>query len=138
MTRKISDVMPQRAPVALPPGASVRDAVELMCRENIGSVLVIETGRLEGIFTERDVLCRVIAQGHDPGATSLAEVMTATPDTVAPENMAIDGLHKMHDGGYRHLPVVSDGHIIGVISRRDFGWLEEARLEEETQIWERI
>ena len=138
MTRKISDVMPQRTPVTLTPDASARDAAELMCRENIGSVLVVETERLQGIFTERDVLCRVIAQGRDPGATPLAEVMSANPDTIAPENMAIDGLHKMHDGGYRHLPVVSDGRIIGVISRRDFGWLEEARLEEETQIWERI
>ena len=138
MTRKISDVMPQRAPVALPPDASVRDAADTMCRENIGSVLVVEAEELRGIFTERDVLCRVIARERDPGTTSLAEVMTAHPDTIAPENMAIDGLHKMHDGGYRHLAVVSDGRVIGVISRRDFGWLEEARLEEETQIWERI
>ena len=138
MTRKISDVMPQRAAVALPPGASARDAAETMCRENVGSVLVIESERLEGIFTERDVLCRVIAQGRDPAATPLSEVMTAGPDTISLEDMAINGLQKMHDGGYRHLPVVVDGRIVGVLSRRDFGWLDEARLEEETQIWERI
>ena len=138
MTRKISDVMPLRATVGLPPSASARQAAEVMCRENVGSVLIVDAERLTGIFTERDMLCRVIAERRDAETTPLSEVMTPGPDTIAPENMAIDGLHKMHDGGYSHLPVVSEGRVIGVISRRDFGWLEEARLEEETQIWERI
>ena len=138
MTRKISDVMPQRAPLGLPPSANAHDAADMMCQHNVGSILVIEAERLEGIFTERDLVCRVVAQSRDPAATPLSEVMTAGPDTIAPGDMAIDGLHKMHDGGYRHLPVMADGRIVGVISRRDFGWLDEARLEEETQIWERI
>lgn len=138
MPRRISDVMRQRTLVELPPSASAHEAAELMCRHGIGSVLVTQEDRLEGIFTERDLVCRIVALGHDPGSTLLCDVMTAGPDTVAPEDMAMDGLHMMHDGGYRHLPVVAEGRVVAVVSRRDFAGLDKARLEEETALWERI
>ena len=64
--------------------------------------------------------------------------MTPDPDTVSPDNTAIEALRMMQDGGYRHLPVVEDGTVLGVASRRDFHGDEKARLEEETGLWERI
>jgi len=96
----------------------------------------VEEGRLAGILTGRDVV-RAIAEGQDPG-TPLAMVMTPDPDTIAGECTAIEALRMMSDGGYRHLPIVDDGTIVGVVSRGDFKGLELDRLEEETCLWERI
>ena len=138
MRRKISEVLRQRALVELPATASAHRAAELMCENNVGSVLVTDGGRPEGIFTERDLVCRVVAQGRDPNATALRDVMTADPDTVGPSAPALDGLHMMSDGGYRHLPVVAGGRVVGVVSRRDFIGVEKAQLDDEESIWQRI
>jgi CBS domain-containing protein len=102
-------------------------------------VLVAENRRqLIGIFTGRDAVCRVLAEGKDIANTTLAEVMTPDPDTILPRSTAIDALRLMRDGGYRHLPVIEGGMIVGVVSRGDFRGLEKARLDEETGFWERI
>ena len=130
--------MHKRALVELPATASVRQAAELMARENVGAVLVTNNSKLEGIFTERDLLCRVVARHRDPDATALREVMTAEPDAIGPDSPALDALHKMNDGGYRHLPVIDGGRLVGVISRRDFLGVEQARLDEENALWEHM
>jgi CBS domain-containing protein len=116
----------------------VREAAKVMHGRNVGSVLIIEDGRLEGILTERDVVHRVVAAGRDPDGTLLGEVMTRDPDTVLPDTTALDALRRMHDGGYRHLPVVEKGRVVAVVSRRDFLGGEKAQLDDETAIWERI
>jgi CBS domain-containing protein len=139
MRRKIiPDVMRDQEPVHLAASSTVREAAKLMHLRNVGSVLVMEKGRLEGILTERDVVQRVVAAGREPDETRLEEVMTKNPDTVRPEATAMDALRLMHDGGYRHLPVVDRGQVLGVVSRRDFLGAEKARLDEETAVWERI
>ncbi len=138
MRRKISQVMRDRPLVTLPATASVRQAAELMARENIGAVLVTNDSSLEGIFTERDLLTRVVAEGRDPKSTILREVRTAKPDTIETRALALDALHKMHDGGYRHLPVVERGRLIGIVSRRDFIGTEEAQLDQENELWEKM
>ncbi|MDJ0948378.1 MAG: CBS domain-containing protein [Alphaproteobacteria bacterium] len=138
MRRKISDVIRSQEVFALSATASVREAAELMQAKNVGSIVVTAGGRLEGIFTERDLVCRVVARGRDPQATALADVMTKDPDTIAPSAPAMDGLRRMNDGGYRHLPVVTNGQVVGMISRRDFFGDEKARLEEEDKIWNRL
>jgi CBS domain-containing protein len=138
MRRKISQVMRDRPLVTLPATASVRQAAELMARENIGAVLVTNDSSLEGIFTERDLLARVVARGRDPKSTILREVMTAKPDTIEPNTLALGALHKMHDGGYRHLPVVERGRLVGIVSRRDFIGTEEAQLDQENELWEKM
>ena len=139
MQRKIiPDVVGDQRIVSLPPTASVRDAARAMEQRNIGSVLVVADRALVGIFTERDVVCRVVAPGLDPDETSLADVMTAKPDTIAPHQTAIEALRMMQFGGYRHLPVVDEGRIVGVVSRRDFVGVEKARLDDETATWESI
>ena len=80
---------------------------------------------------------RAIAEGRD-ARTRVADVMTRDPDVIACECTAIDALRMMSDGGYRHLPIVRDGELVGIVSRGDFKGLELDRLEEETSLWERI
>jgi CBS domain-containing protein len=139
MLRKIiPDVIRDPQAVHLLANAGVREAAKLMRERNVGSVLIIEAGRLEGIFTERDMVHRVVAAGRDPDATVLGEVMTREPDTIAPDATALDALRRMQDGGYRHLPVVEGGRVVAVVSRRDFLGGEKARLDAETAVWERI
>ena len=122
----------------LPADANVRSAARAMRDRKVGSVLITENGRLLGIFTERDLVCRVVACAKDPDSTPLGDVMTAEPDTIGPNASAIDALRLMDDAGYRHLPVVSEGRVIGIVSRRDFFGSEKARLESESDLWERL
>ena len=104
--------------VQAPPSASVQEAAASMKERGVGAVLVIDEGRLVGIFTERDVVYRVVAAGRDPAATRLAEVMTADPKTVAPEETFGYALLLMHEQGFRHAPVVKDGAVVGIVSAR--------------------
>jgi CBS domain-containing protein len=96
----------------------VSDAAAMMRDGRVGAVLVVEDGRLVGIFTERDAVYRVMAAGRDPRATPLAEVMTRDPLTVSPEESFGWALLLMHENGFRHAPVVVEGRPIGVISAR--------------------
>ena len=138
MLRKIADMMTGGELAELAPSATVYEAACLMKARKCGSVLVTSEHRLIGIFTERDVVNRVVADKLDPLATPLAQVMTANPDTVRPDTLAVEALRMMEDGGYRHLPVVQRGRILGVVSRRDFYGEEKAELEKERALWERI
>ena len=91
-----------------------------------------------GIFTGRDAVCRVLAEGKDPAETTLAEVMTVEPATMPPTSSAIDALRLMQDGGFRHVPVVAGHKVVGIVSHGDFRGLETARLDDETGLWERL
>jgi CBS domain-containing protein len=123
--------------LALPPDATVKEACQLMHQRRVGSVLVVdEAGGLVGIFTGRDAVCRVVAADRSAAKTKLADVMTANPDTMPPDSTAIDALRLMWDGGYRHLPVLKNGKIAGIVSRGDFKGIERERLEEERELWE--
>lgn len=137
--RQAADIVRDQEPLAMPRSASVRDACLAMRARRVGAVLVVDgAGALAGIFTGRDAVCRVLAEGRDPAATSLAEVMTRDPDATAPGCGAVELLRRMRDGGYRHMPVVEGGRVVGVVSHGDFRGLEHARLDEETGLWERI
>jgi CBS domain-containing protein len=123
----------------LPPGASVKEAAECMRDRRVGAVLVTEGDcRLVGIFTGRDAVCRVLAEGRDPAETTLAEVMTPSPDTIPPGRHAIEALRLMQDARFRHLPIVDGERVVGIVSRGDFRGAEMDRLDEETGLWERI
>ena len=98
---------------------TVREAARLMKERHVGAVMIVEDGKLAGIFTERDVLFRVVAEDRDARTTSLADVMTRNPRTVHPDKPFPDALHLMYEGGFRHVPVVEDGRPVGVISARD-------------------
>ena len=118
LDRPIRSVMQRRKVLVVPPQTSVREAAGLMAGKNVGAVMVIENESLVGIFTERDVVFRVIARGLDVATTLLADVMTPSPRTVEPDKPFGYALLVMHEGGFRHLPVVEDGKPIGIVSAR--------------------
>jgi CBS domain-containing protein len=137
--RKMSELVRHQNPLILPPTATAREACRSMRDRRVGAVLVVEAdGRLVGVFTGRDAVCRVLAEGKDPAKTRLADVMTPKPDTIAPRSTAIEALRLMTDRGFRHLPVVDAGKVVGIVSKGDFRGLEQDRLDEETGLWERI
>ena len=114
--------------------------IEVEARDRrIGAVLVTEGDhRLLGIFTGRDALHRVLAEGKSAARTKLAEVMTRNPDTMPPGRTAIEPLRLMEGGRYRHVPIVDGSKVVGIVSRLDFSGIELDRLDEETGLWERI
>lgn len=136
MHRKVvPDVVNNQTVEHLPPDSTVRAAAVLMLEKRIGALLVMADGRLEGIFTERDALYRVMAESRDPDATPVSEVMTANPDCIAPDCSAIEALRMMERGGYRHLPIVAAGTVVGIVSRRDFFGSEKQRVEDDDDKW---
>ena len=98
--------------------STVREATEMMASRGVGAVLVVDREELLGIFTERDVVFRVVACGLDPDATRLSSVMTPEPKTIAPDKSYGVAMAVMHENGFRHLPVVDKGVPIGVVSSR--------------------
>lgn len=137
--RQMWEIVRNQNPVILPGSALVQEACRSMRDRQVGAILVAgPSGKLIGIFTGRDAVCRIIAEGRDLGLTTLADVMTRQPDVMAPGKTAIEALRMMRDGGYRHLPVVDGDKIVGIVSSGDFRGLERARLDEETGLWERI
>lgn len=137
--RQMSDMVRHQSPLTLPPSASVKEACRQMAERRVGAVLVTEGDELVGIFTGRDAVARVVAEGLNAAETTLAQVMTKSPTTTTPGCNAIDCLRLMRDCGFRHVPIVSrDGGLVGVVSRGDFRGHEQDRLDAETGLWERI
>lgn len=97
------------------PNQTIADAVALMRDKSVGCVLVCRDGKLVGIFTERDLLRRVMAE-RKPLSTPVAECMTANPVTVDPKDPIGAAIRRMEEGGYRHLPVVHEGKPVGILS----------------------
>ena len=137
--RNMSDLVRNQEPLTLSSTATVFDATRRMREHNVGAVLVTEEDRrLVGIFTGRDAVSRVLAEGKPAAHTTLAEVMTPDPECLSPGHSAIDALRLMQDVRCRHLPIVKDGSVVGIVSRGDFRGLVQDRLDEETGLWERI
>lgn len=134
-SRHMAEIIRHQDPLALPPGASVQEACTAMHRRRVGAVLVVEERFLAGIFTGRDAV-RCLALGIDPAHTALGHVMTAKPVCLRPEDDAIEALRLMNDGGFRHVPVVREGQVVGIVSRYDFRTDEHRRLDEETGFFE--
>jgi CBS domain-containing protein len=116
--QRVKNVMRRRDVLTAPPETVVSKAAKLMAKKNVGAIMVVEDERLVGIFTERDVTFRVVARGLDAQTTRLAEVMTPGPDTVDPDKSFGYALLRMHEKGYRHLPVIKDGKVVGIVSER--------------------
>ncbi|MDJ0848926.1 MAG: CBS domain-containing protein [Myxococcota bacterium] len=116
--------IPVREALVLSTGATVTDAMRAMQREHRGCVLVTDDGtrnsKLVGIFTERDVLNRIVDRGKNPATLPLGEVMTPDPDVLSVHSTVAYALNKMSVGGFRHVPVVDDEHRPAlVVSVRD-------------------
>jgi len=100
-------------------GHTVLETVRAMVEHNIGAVPVIHSGELVGIFSERDLMRRVVAEGRDPRSTCMAEVMTDDPLAVGIGEDLETCMTLMRRHGFRHLPVCHEGHLIGIVSLRD-------------------
>ena len=106
--------------VAVGPKASVSDAVETMIQNRMGAVLVAEDGELFGLFTERDILTRVVAAGLNPDDTAVTDVMTKNPECLSFDDEIVFALNKMTVGGFRHVPILDDaGRPAAVVSMRN-------------------
>tara|TARA_R110002096_G_scaffold106622_2_gene234237 strand:+ start:11516 stop:11887 length:372 start_codon:yes stop_codon:yes gene_type:complete len=97
----------------------VSEVAALMKSRGIGAISVLDGSQLVGIFTERDALFRVAAAGLDPKDTTVAAVMTPNPKTISADKPFTDALEVMHTGQFRHVPVLDDGELIGMVSSRD-------------------
>ena len=115
---RIKDVMERKKILLAPGDTTVSKAARLMAKKNVGAVMVVENQRLVGIFTERDAVFRVMAEGRDAATTQLADVMTAAPCTASPEESFGHALLMMYENGFRHVPVIEDGMPIGIVSAR--------------------
>lgn len=100
-------------------GATVLDAVHAMAKAKVGSVAVMENAALKGIFTERDLMLRVVAQGRNPSQTKVGDVMTSPVETARDKTPPVEAMDLMLERHLRHLPIVGDdGQLLGMLSIR--------------------
>jgi CBS domain-containing protein len=118
-SQPIKNVMERKKLLTASPETTVSKAAKLMEKRNVGAVMVVDNRRLVGIFTERDAVFRVIARDLNSQTTRLADVMRIEPKTVSPDKSFGYALLIMHENGFRHLPVIENGKLIGVISARN-------------------
>jgi CBS domain-containing protein len=115
----ISDLLRNQVTVFADVQQTVLEAVKLMVQHNIGAVPVLQDGQLVGIFSERDLMSRVVAEGKDAAHIKVSAVMTEDPLTIAPNDNLETCMTLMKRHGFRHLPVCSGREVKGVISLRD-------------------
>jgi CBS domain-containing protein len=130
--RPVRDFLARDVLLRASPEETVRDAAIGMAAHHCGAILVCRDDTLVGIFTERDLISRVVAMGRDLD-TPLVEVMTANPDIIAAEASIMTAIRQMNEHGYRHLPVVEDDRVLGILSIRDLPVAELALLEPERE-----
>ena len=132
--RKLKTVVSHRPLVIADPGTSVLAAVKAMREKGVGSVLVTEAGLLVGIFTERDLMNRVIADELVPSDTLLRQVMTEKVIGLEADKPLSHALHLMHQHGFRHVPVLEQGVPVGIVSARDALGIEWQDFERELKL----
>lgn len=126
MQERIRTILETKGPLvhAVSPWATVATAVHEMNAARIGALVVLEEERLLGIFTERDVLVRIVAAGLDPAATPVGEVMTREVVTIRPDTRVEEAMQLVSRRRCRHLPVVDGGRLVGLVSSGDLTeWL---------------
>jgi CBS domain-containing protein len=114
---KVSEIMSKTLTI-VEPEATLGEAATMMGKRHVGSVIVIEEDRLVGILTERDIV-RALSQEHDAPGRPVVEWMSKDPTTTSPETGVKEALRQMVDGGFRHLPVMENGKVVGMVSIRD-------------------
>ena len=137
--RKISDLVRDQNPLILSPSVTVQHACQQMRDHRAGAVLIASrNGQLKGIFTRGDATNRVLAEGRNAVEVTLGEVMTSSVITASPNMTSIAALRMMEDHGCRHLPIVNNGKIVGLVFRGNFRGLELDRIEEEAELWGKV
>jgi CBS domain-containing protein len=129
----LRDLVKDRKIYSIDAGLSVLEAARFMMENNIGALPVIRDGELAGIFSERDVMNRVVAAGRQPAYTAVSEVMTANPRAVNLDESIEECLFIMHEFGFRHLPIVDGKELKGLVSLRDVVMHQAAELERRTR-----
>jgi len=117
--KQIAELIEGQVLTVIDPSLNVRAAAERISERKIGAVAVVHEGRLAGIFSERDIMSRVVARGLSPENTRVDVVMSRDLIVARPEEGVDSALEKMHSIRARHLPVVDDGKLVGMISIRD-------------------
>jgi len=105
--------------LGMPPGATAYAALEVMADQDVGAILVLDEGKLVGVFSERDYARKVILKGKSSRSTTVGELMSAPPITIAPEITLQECMVTMTNNHIRHLPVLENGSILGVVSIGD-------------------
>ena len=118
MAETVRDVMTEN-PTTVEASATLREAAQCMQREDIGNVLVVENGEVQGIVTDRDIVVRGIAKGEDPNDASVREVASTDLETLSPDDSVDDAVKRLEQGDVRRLPVVEDGKPVGIVSLGD-------------------
>lgn len=138
-TRIISEIIAGRPVVSGSKEMTVRAACCLMAEKKIGALLVVDKGRIAGIFTERDALNKILAGGLDPDKTVLSQVMVSDPQTIRADKPLGYALQFMVDGGFRHVPVVDEsGAALGMVSARDALGQDMVQLERDLKFREHL
>jgi CBS domain-containing protein len=122
----IRDVMSPR-PRTLSADATVSEAAQLMRREDIGDVLVVDAGRLHGILTDRDIVVRVLAPGHDPAQTRIGDACSRELETLGPEDSVGIAVRLMREKAIRRLPITENGEVVGVLTFGDIAVARDSR-----------
>ncbi len=131
--RLVRDILKPRLTVVARPDETAQAAAVRMTEHACGSILVCDGDRLCGIFTERDLMTRVVAEGLDPNATPLEAVMTRDPERIEDTETGREALRRMDEGCFRHMPVMEDGRVVGVLSLRDLPPETLARMQPEME-----
>jgi CBS domain-containing protein len=118
MGKSIRDLMTQN-PRAVRPDDTVVDASRMMRDENVGSLPVVDSDRLIGMVTDRDVAVRVVAEGRDPGEVSVQEIASRNPVTAEATSDLNEALQLMARHQVRRLPVTDEGRLVGIIAQAD-------------------
>ena len=133
----IPDIVERMNIASVTVGDKIVTAAKKMADAHIAALIIVDAdGMLIGIITERDLTQKVLAAGKDGNTTIVGDIMTANPDTLAPDDSARDALELMQTRGYRHLPVAEDGKCVSIVSIRDLYASVKEALEkdiEETQ-----
>jgi CBS domain-containing protein len=127
--RIIPDIIQNQTIVSLSAASTVLEGAKMMAEKHVAAIVIVDDGKISGIITERDLTQRVLAKGLDPVEISIADIMTKDPDTLSPGDSARDALELMSVRNYRHLPVVEDGKVVGMVSIRDLYSAVKADLE---------
>jgi CBS domain-containing protein len=129
----LREIVKDRRVYSIDAGKSVLEAARYMMEHNIGALPVLRNGELAGIFSERDIMNRVVAVGRTPGSTSVAEVMSANPRTVPADETVEECLFIMREFGFRHLPIVEGKELKGLVSLRDILMRQAAEHDREAR-----
>ena len=121
------------------PTTPISEAVREMHDHRVGSMLIMDGGRLAGILTERDVLFRVVDQGIDPTSTPVSRVMTENPKTVSTDMSVEEAMREVSDSRIRHLPLVDGDKVVGLVSSGDLTrWVVDAQKEDITGLQQEV